>query len=183
MAALIKDVLNYSSLANHKNDATFTDVDLNEILENVKTDFELEIEQKKAVINADGLPAIKGILFQINQLFSNLISNALKFSERSPVIMIVARSLSKEDASKYPELNSENNYVELTFTDNGIGFDQKHADQIFTIFHRLHGKDTFSGTGIGLSLCKKIVQNHNGIIQAEGVEKKGATFTIILPGN
>lgn len=180
MTDLIISVLHYSRLS--KADEPFEEVDLNEIVENIKTDFELAIQEKNAVVNTDILPAVKGIPLQLNQLFYNLIGNALKFSEKAPVINISTRELSgKEVAEVVPDHEESSPYIELKIQDNGIGFEQHFAEQIFTIFQRLHSKQDYSGTGIGLALCKKIVENHNGAIRAESRPGEGATFYIYLP--
>ena len=180
MSMLINDVLNYSRLT--KTGEQFIDTDLNRILKQVLNDFELLIEQKQAVITHTELPVIKGIPLQLNQLFSNLISNSLKFSENKPVISIRWRILSANEIErKYPRLNVENTYMELVFNDNGIGFEQQYAEQIFIIFQRLNNQRTYTGTGIGLALCKKIVEHHQGVITASSEKGEGATFTIILP--
>lgn len=179
MSTLINDVLNYSRLS--KTGEQFEKTDLNKILKDVLSDFELLIEQKQAVITHSDLPTIKSIPLQIHQLFGNLISNSLKFSEVNPQITITAQTLSTKEVQKYPQLIEDRAYVQLTFQDNGIGFEQQHADQIFIIFQRLNNLRTYSGTGIGLALCKKIVDHHNGIITAKSEPGQGATFTVILP--
>lgn len=179
MANLIKDVLNYSRLS--KSGASFENVDLNKIVENVKTDVELVIEEKKAIIQSDELPIINGISQQLHQLFYNLINNSLKFTRENPTITVSCRQLSEAEVKKLPELSNHIPYIKLSFKDNGIGFDQKYASQIFTIFKRLNSSNTFEGTGIGLALCKKIVDNHHGLIHAESEPGKGATFHVILP--
>lgn len=181
MTNLIKDVLNYSRLSDIDN--SFVDIDLNITLQNVKTDLELLIEQQQATISSQPLPVIKGIPSQLQQLFANLIGNSLKFCGNSPHISINASPLSKDEIALYPELDDDISYIKLVFTDNGIGFEQQFAERIFTIFQRLNERKVYAGTGIGLALCKKIAENHNGLISAEGKLNKGATFTIILPGS
>jgi PAS domain S-box-containing protein len=179
MSTLINDVLNYSRLT--KTGEQFVKTDLNKILKDVLSDYELLIEQKQAVITHSDLPIIKGIPLQLHQLFANLISNSLKFSEINPLITITAQVASPEEIHKHIRLNEEKTYIKLTFTDNGIGFEQQHADQIFIIFQRLNNQRFYSGTGIGLALCKKIVDHHDGIITAKSEPGEGATFTILLP--
>jgi PAS domain S-box-containing protein len=179
MSTLINDVLNYSRLS--KTGEQFIKTDLNKILFDVLSDFELLIEQKQAVISHSNLPVIKGIPLQLHQLFGNLISNSLKFSEINPKITITAQTLSPKEVQKYPRLLEDRAYIQLTFKDNGIGFEQLHADQIFIIFQRLNNQRTYSGTGIGLALCKKIVDHHDGIITTISEPGFGATFTVILP--
>jgi PAS domain S-box-containing protein len=181
MSTLIKDILNFSQLS--KTGESFKPVDLNTCIKTVITDFELTIQQKNAVIHVDSLPNLKAIPLQITQLFYNLISNSLKFtdSERSPVIEITSRILAHPEIPTSLDPNPEVDYCLIQVKDNGIGFDEKFVDQIFTIFQRLNTRQSFSGTGIGLALCKKIVLNHNGFITATSEENKGATFSIILP--
>ncbi|MDB5228932.1 MAG: sensor signal transduction histidine kinase [Bacteroidota bacterium] len=179
MSDLIKAVLNYSRLT--KTEDVFEEVDLNIIVEEIKSDFELLIREKKAKIKYKKLPVISGIPLQLSQLFSNLINNSIKFSSEAPQIEITSRILSTEEVKAIPELNFTQKYIELKFTDNGIGFEQQYANKIFAIFQRLHEKQAYMGTGIGLALCKKIVENHHGVITAKGELGKGAVFTVYLP--
>lgn len=178
MSVLITDLLNYSRVS--KSDENFVVLNLNRVLENILSDFEVLIKQKDAVINAGKLPVIKGIPIQINQLFYNLVSNALKFSAEKPVITITAEQVA---GTKLPErlvLNADKTYSVIRVKDNGIGFDQVYATQIFTIFQRLNNRAHYSGTGIGLAICKKIAENHGGHIEAESKPGEGAEFTVYL---
>ena len=153
------------------------------MLHNVELDFEVMINQKKASIKADHLPLIEAIPLQMNQLFYNLISNSLKFTTDDvlPVIEISCRRLSSLEVTQRPLLSEDKSYFELTFADNGIGFNQQYEHKIFEIFQRLNTRLEYEGTGIGLALCSKIVQNHNGQIHAESEEGKGARFYVIRP--
>ena len=180
MLSLIRDILGYSQLSKERQRAS--PIDLNHVLESIEDDFELLIHERKATITSDPLPVIEGIPVQINQLFANLISNGLKFvdKERPPAIHIHAERMSQA-AQTQLELRPELNYYKISFRDNGIGFNQKNARQIFDIFQRLHGKGEYEGTGIGLAMCKKIAQNHKGDIVAESEEGRGATFHVFLP--
>lgn len=180
MQGLIQDVLNFSRIS--KAEEAFENTDLDRILKTIETDFELIIREKGAVINHSALPTVKGIPLQLSQLFSNIIGNALKYNERKPEIQISSRKLTEVEIKNHERLNGHSSYFELKFADNGIGFEPKFKEQIFNVFQRLHGRQEYSGTGIGLALCKKIVENHNGIIYAEAEPEKGAVFTIILPG-
>ena len=177
MSALITDILKYSQLA--QLDKLFKPTDLNEVLESVKQDFDLIMEEKSVVIESTKLPVLDGIPMQLHQLFANLISNAIKFSREKPVINISYRKISNEKVAECPELPFENTYHQISFTDNGIGFEQQYADQAFKLFHRLHEKT--SGTGIGLALCKKIIENHKGYICVHSEPGQGATFTVFFP--
>jgi signal transduction histidine kinase len=178
MARLIKDVLNYSRLSTKA--ASFEPVDLNKVLASVLVDFELLIEERKAEIISSTLPTVNGLELQLHQLFANLVSNALKFSDTDPVLNISSRTLSGAEMKQFQFQHGYESFVEIRFQDKGVGFDQKYADQIFVIFQRLHGKET-SGTGIGLALCKKIVQNHHGLIRVESSPGNGTTFFVYLP--
>ncbi|WP_421825604.1 ATP-binding protein [Larkinella sp.] len=179
MAELIKSVLNYSRLSTNAD--PFVETDLNQILEDVETDFELLIQQKRATIQRDRLPVIEGIPMQLIQLFSNLMGNSLKFSVKDPRIVIASQAFRPTDLARERGLNPGFDYVHIQFTDNGIGFEQAYAERVFTIFQRLNHRKSYSGTGIGLALCRKIVENHGGIIRAESELDKGTTFHIYLP--
>lgn len=180
MENLIKDVLGFSQLSNTSK--KFEPVDLNDTVNDILNDFDLTIEQKKAVITTQSLPVIEAIPLQMSQLFGNLISNALKYSKPDvhPNINIIGKAASLDDENEFG-LHKSADYVKITVADNGIGFNQSHAEQIFNIFQRLHGKDEFAGTGIGLAMCRKIMQNHNGIITASSEEGAGAIFSIFIP--
>ena len=181
MSVLIRDVLNFSKITDTEN--PYVNTDLNNILDNVLKDFELLIQEKNVVISKENLPRIKAIPIQINQLFYNLLSNAIKFSKNNiqPVISITSKRLMADELKKYDDLKPSGNYYKITFKDNGIGFDNQFAEDLFLIFHRLNNSQEYSGTGIGLALCKKIVTNHHGKMYADGKEKEGASFYIILP--
>lgn len=180
MADLIQSVLHYSRLA--QPNELWASVDLNEIVESVLSDYELLISEKNALVEYHPLPVIPAIRSQLSQLFANLLGNSLKFSREKPEIRISWKPLAGEELQgRYPTADSSKVYVELQFSDNGIGFEQQYAEKIFAIFQRLHSKDEFAGTGIGLSLSKRIVENHNGYISAKSELGKGATFFIYLP--
>ncbi len=179
MSQLINAVLTYSRLSSAI--AEFEATDLNAILEQVLIDFELIIYEKDAEVEHEELPVIKAIPLQMSQLFSNLISNSLKYSSDKPVIKISAKEIRGYDIAQYKGDNIAEPFVELRFSDNGIGFEKQYSEQIFKLFQRLHGKTEYSGTGIGLSICKKIVDQHSGYISAESVPGQGATFIVQLP--
>jgi two-component system, chemotaxis family, CheB/CheR fusion protein len=182
MSGLIHDVLNFSMVLDA---SQFELVALNRVLQNVINDFDLLIEQKKASIKSDELPVIKGVPLQMNQLFYNLLGNALKFSapDRIPTIQISFRILSAGDVLKFPTLDTGLTYGEFVFSDNGIGLDERYSNQIFEIFQRLNSREHFEGTGIGLALCKRIVLNHKGEIYVLSKERLGTQFFILLPLN
>ncbi|MGA0558049.1 PAS domain-containing sensor histidine kinase [Larkinella sp. VNQ87] len=179
MSTLIREVLNYSRLT--MQEERFVPVDLNAILQAVLVDLELLVEQKGAEIQAETLPTIDGVPLQLGQLFYNLISNSLKFTEKRPMIRISARILTPGDLAGFAGLKPTQTYVELRFEDNGIGFEPHFAQQIFVIFQRLNTSKRYGGTGIGLALCKKIVDNHQGQILAQSEPGQGAVFLVQLP--
>ena len=180
MSTLIRDILGFSSL---KREQDFKETDLNPILENVLQDLDLLIQQKQAVIRRDTLPIMDAISLQINQLFYNLLNNALKFSVEGmpPVININCRILTDDELGIYEISSGQSPYCEIVISDNGMGFKQEYSEQIFGLFKRLNNKVEFPGSGIGLSLCRKVVANHNGKIFAKSNETEGASFHVILP--
>jgi len=185
MSLLINDVLNFSRIVHIEN--MFVKTDLNQILSNTLKDFDLLILEKDASVRVENLPVVEAIPSQINQLFYNLVGNALKFAKigKPASITISSRILPSEEAendfnSRF-NLDKQLSYSEISFKDNGIGFEQQFAEQIFSIFERLNNQEQYSGTGIGLALCQKIVQQHHGGIRAEAKENDGAIFYILLP--
>ena len=150
------------------------------VVESVKSEFEETIQEKNAVIEIHDLCTVNVIPFQFHQMMTNLIGNALKFSDpqRQPHILIKSELVM---APKIQGVVLEKGYCHLTVADNGVGFEQKYNDKIFEMFQRLYGQDEFPGTGIGLSIVKKIVENHGGIISATGRLNEGATFDIYIP--
>ena len=183
MKTLINDLLAYSYLNN--DNELFVTTDLNKIVKDILIDFELLIVQKNVEVTCGMLPVLPAIPLQMNQLFCNLLSNALKFlrTDNLPRIEIAGKDLLKADLENYPLLDKELSWCEIIVTDNGIGFDQKYDKQIFTIFQRLHTTEVYQGTGIGLAISHKIVENHGGIIFVESTLNNGASFHIILPKN
>lgn len=180
MRALIDDLLTYSRANNAER--KFETVDVNKILGDVLGDLDTRIEDKKAVIECNSLPVMDVIPFQFHQLLFNLLMNALKFTkpDRTPYILIRSAIIPVERVPGLQRPLAEN-YYHISVADNGIGFLPEHADRIFEVFQRLHGREEYKGTGIGLAICKKIVENHNGIIRAQGKPNEGATFHIYIP--
>ncbi|MDX2003586.1 MAG: ATP-binding protein [Chitinophagales bacterium] len=176
MQKLIEDLLNYSRLSKNKDD--FEPTDMNTLVNEVVSDLEISIQQKQASIHTDSIPEIEVIPSQMRQLFTNLLSNALKFTDANvqPIISIQASEILYDTG-----LGSSQKCCKLVIKDNGIGFDEKFSDKIFILFQRLHGRSEYEGTGIGLALVKKIIDNHHGTIVANSTLGKGTTFTIILP--
>ena len=179
MRTLIEDLLQFSRTT--KAEKSFEITDFNLLLENVKLELNQIIETKNAIIWSNDLPTLKVIPIQIQQLFINIIGNSLKYSKENspPIIKISASKIKANSDESLPRNN--HNYYKITFEDNGIGFEQEYATKIFTLFSRLHNKNNYEGTGIGLAICKKIVENHNGFIFAKGVVNEGSTFSIYLP--
>ncbi|MBN9384396.1 MAG: PAS domain S-box protein [Chitinophagaceae bacterium] len=179
MSRLIKDVLEYSRLS--RGGSSVALVDLNEIIRGVLIEFDLWIAEKNAVISLDVLPSISGSAAQVSQLFSNLIGNSLKFCPGQPYISVKVSNAAEEELPHLLQSKKNICFVRIDVQDNGIGFEAEHADRIFNIFQRLNSHDTYSGSGIGLALCKKIVESHGGAITATGEPGKGATFHVYLP--
>ena len=182
MQQLIHDLLAYSRTKT--SDRQFEVVDLTTVLTDIKEDLKDEFKQNNVIIETDDSCGIKVkvIPFQFRQLLYNLISNSIKFakSNETPVVKLFCK------ITEASELNSEKlipnmTYYHLSISDNGIGFKSDYKEKIFEIFQRLHGREEYSGTGIGLAIVKKIVDNHGGIITAEGELNVGATFNIYLP--
>lgn len=163
---LIDDLLEFSMVGNNQDD--LKTIDLNEVIEEIKKLLFLEIEEKKAKIIYSNLPKIKGSEIAIKQLFQNLISNAIKYQSKNnePIITITGKN--------------KNTYWEFSVCDNGIGINKDYIDSIFTIFKRLHRKEEYPGTGIGLAICKKIVKQHHGEIWVESIEGKGSCFNFTI---
>lgn len=176
MSTLIQGILKYSQLSSAEQ--IRETVDLNHILQEIKEDYELKMCEKQVKLHIDTLPVVNAIRTQMTQLFANLISNSIKFCSKEPRITISVSGVQPEELTEHQRANMEMAYTKITVTDNGKGFDQQYADEIFKIFKRLTNN---SGTGIGLALCKKIVENHCGTIQAQSTPGAGTIFTIILP--
>src|SRR5690554_5571789 len=185
MQELIEDLLSYSRISRQFDISE--KIDLQDVVETVLGDLEIAIKESNANIQIESLPnSILADAIQMRQLFQNLISNAIKFKkpEVDPVITIKSE-LVKAETLPFDELAIDHSqmYWKITVADNGIGFDEKYTDKIFAVFQRLHGRSTYEGTGIGLSICKKICENHKGGITAESSEGNGATFIVFLPIN
>ena len=179
MRVLIDDLLQFSRT--NKAEKVFEKTDLNSLLENAKQELGQLIEDKNAIVENTELPMLNVIPFQIQQLFINLIGNSLKYSRENvtPLIKIKSSLIVAKDEELLPK--TKDKFYKISVEDNGIGFEQEYANKIFILFNRLHNKNQFDGTGIGLAICKKIVENHKGYIFAEGHSNEGSTFTIYLP--
>lgn len=182
MRTLIDDLLSFSR---SNDDITkYERIDFNEVIDQVLEDMAPTIEEADAVITVENLPMAEAIFFQMKQVFSNLITNAIKFSKKDsrPEIFISASEVS-EDKVQEMNLNQNKRYFEFLINDNGIGFPKGMENKIFEVFQRLHARHEYEGTGIGLAIVKKVIHNHSGLVHAESKEGEGATFTIILPSN
>ncbi len=180
MQKLIEDFLSFSQT--FSSTQTVESIDLNQMIDEIKVELSARIEDKKAVIVAMDLPKISAIPFQVKQLLTNLLSNSLKYTtpEVAPLVNISSKIINSSEVILQGVPNGRK-YLEISVADNGIGFEEKYSSKIFELFQRLHSKDTYSGTGIGLALCKKIVENMNGHITAKSQPGKGSVFNIYLP--
>ncbi|MFW8591608.1 sensor histidine kinase [Glaciecola sp. 2405UD65-10] len=178
MSVLISDLLEFSRVTTRGKD--FQEVDLNLIVANCVEDLNVLIEETKVSLDIAPLPTITADPTQMQQLLFNLLANAIKFSKKevNPIVHISVQNVSQPDSV---EVEGLDDWQCISITDNGIGFEQEYAEKIFAPFQRLHSRDSFKGTGIGLAICRRIVERHNGIIKAEGKVDEGATFTVSLP--
>ncbi len=177
---LIDSLMEFSQIT--RSESRLGEINLESVLKEVLEDLELKIEEAHATIHTGNLPTLLVSPVQIKQLFSNILLNAIKFRKNgvAPEIDIQGQPLSKAEIGSL-HLNPAHNYYSITIRDNGIGFEKAYEERIFQMFSRLHGKSEYPGMGIGLALCRKIVDFHEGIIFASGVPGEGAVFTIILP--
>lgn len=179
MQKLIEGVLSYSAINAQVQNET---VNLETILQEAISNLEYKIIETSAVIKSDGLPEAKVIPLQMQQLFQNLLANALKFSRKLiPPLITITHSFVPAEEIKEKKLKAAKQYLQIRVTDNGIGFDNNAAEKIFGLFQRLHNRTDFEGSGIGLAICKRIVENHGGAISATSEQGKGAILTILIP--
>ncbi|MEI9918092.1 MAG: PAS domain-containing protein [Bacteroidota bacterium] len=179
MQQMVDDLL---SLAQVSADQSFRKISLQTLLTDVLQTFDQKIEETNARVISNGLPEAVVVPSQFRQLFQNLVSNSLKFRKaEAPAELVITHHYLTAQATAQFSLQPAERYLQLTFSDNGIGFDNKFLPKIFSIFQRLHPRNKYEGTGIGLSICKKIVENHGGVIFANGTVNEGATFTVIVP--
>lgn len=178
MSALVRDVLTFSRLSAIPE---FSKVNLNQVVDEVRADLSLLIAETGATVSSTELPDVMGIQRQLGQLLTNLISNSLKFVRGRPEVHITCRVVPKDEVAALPTLQPGQEYVQIMVQDNGIGFEQRYADQIFNIFQRLNPREAYPGNGVGLALCKKIAENHNGAISAKSTPGKGTVVYVTLP--
>ena len=180
MQNLIEDLLSFSQ--NNLKSQNAEPVNLNAMIEEVTSSFIVNIEEKQVQITVEQLPMVRVVAFQFLQLFINLFSNAVKYQQQNiPPQITITSSIIHGSNINIKGVFPDKNYLLIAITDNGIGFEQKYAEKIFDLFTRLHNKDSYSGTGIGLATCKKIIHNHDGFIKAESIVGKGSSFFIYLP--
>lgn len=182
MQALIHDLLAFSRVSS--TERKFNNIDLHKILEEVKADFRESLEAKHTKITLDGDCKVHIIPFLFRQVLHNLISNSLKFSKPDIDLQInISCHRILSNTIKALKLSPNKEYMHLSFSDNGIGFENEFREKVFEVFQKLHSKDEYPGTGIGLAIVKKIVENHNGLITARSEPQIGTTFDIYLPTN
>jgi len=183
MQTLIDDLLTFSRVTRNKE--SYIKTNLNEVISQIINDLEINIEQSSSKIRIDKLPVVYAMPSQMRQLFQNLLSNALKFTKpgTAPKVDISCDSFYGREIKNEVKLIPNAKYFRITIADNGIGFNEKFTDKIFTIFQRLHPRSEYEGTGIGLAVCKKIVENHHGIISVKSEPEKGSKFIVTLPQN
>jgi PAS domain S-box-containing protein len=180
MQNLIEALLDYSRT--NGSETIFAKTDLNKLAEEVKNNLSEVLEEKKATLEISSLPTLLVIPIQFNQLFSNLITNAVKYTKPgiAPIVKISAEIVSAKDTGTNNGMHDDE-FWRISVKDNGIGFDQQYENKIFELFQRLHPRSEYEGTGVGLSICKKIVQNHHGFMNAIGNSGNGSIFNVYLP--
>jgi len=180
MRQLINGLLEFSRIT--QSAGQYEEVNLNTIMQEVMSDLELKIEETNTLIRCDVLPTVEAVRTQMKQLFQNLVSNAIKFQKPDvpPVIKIELMQPGEGELQRY-DLQPQKAYYKIVVSDNGIGFENEYATRIFQVFQRLHGKSEYPGSGIGLAICKKILEYHQGVIYAEGTPEEGSRFVFLLP--
>lgn len=180
MQNLIQDLIAYSRT--NDQEIKYEIVDLLEIIEDTKETLTEELEQSDVTFELNNLGKVKVVLVQFRQVVLNLISNSIKFAKKDqPVHIKISCESIKGKETGIEALNVDQNYNHIQYCDNGIGFDQQYSKKIFEVFQRLHNKEAYTGTGIGLAIVKRIIENHEGVILATGQLNKGATFDIYIP--
>ena len=180
MTKLIQDLLMYSRASG--TEKVFEKTDLNAMVADIVSEFAETLDEKGGTVTVAQLPTINAIPFQVRQLFTNLISNAIKFAKSGmPPVITIASEVIKGNAIDNPNAFGRKKYLHIAVSDNGIGFSQEYANRIFEVFQRLHGKTEYEGTGIGLAICQKIAENHEAIISAASKPGEGATFNVYFP--
>jgi two-component system CheB/CheR fusion protein len=179
MKSIINNIMSYSKLS--ADDLTYEKTDVNNVIDEILDDLEVAINEKKATFVVDRFPVLEVIPGQLRQVFQNIVGNALKFSRKDVPPKITINAERVGSLSFTAPADPEGEYCRIKVRDNGIGFNNRFAENIFKLFHRLHSKDNYEGTGIGLAIAKKIIEKHGGMITAEGRENEGSVFTMVLP--
>ncbi|MFB9296860.1 ATP-binding protein [Persicitalea jodogahamensis] len=182
MSTLIKDLLAYSQISTRQQ--SYGEVALNTVVAEALNNLEWQIQERQARIMLSDLPVINGDASQLRQLFQNLLSNAVKFTPdgTTPQVVVNCDICDRTELPEEISPNSQSNqFCKISISDKGVGFDTRYLDRIFQVFQRLHGKNEFPGTGVGLAICQRVVENHGGGITASSVHNQGATFTVYLP--
>jgi light-regulated signal transduction histidine kinase (bacteriophytochrome) len=182
MSTLIRDLLSFSRIATHRDKSEA--IKLTDVIDEVVSNLDVSIQETKARVVVESLPTVMGDASQLKMLFQNLLSNALKFHTPNSVPIVRVNSATIQTVDLPPSvkpMTSVPAYSCIRVSDNGIGFDEKYLDRIFEVFQRLHGRNEFVGTGIGLAICEKVVTNHGGAITAISQPGQGATFSVYLP--
>ncbi len=182
MGKLINDLLEYSQASSTDSDPVV--VHVRDLINEVLFDLETTIQQKKATIIVGNMPVVKADPVMLRQMFQNLVGNALKYQQQDTAPKIVIRSsnvMGLEMGKRTKSADHHKQFHLIEVEDNGVGFEQEHAERIFQIFQRLHGRSQYPGTGVGLAIVQKVVENHNGYIWADSAPGKGATFSVLLP--
>ena len=179
MSALIHDLLNYARLSTEKE--TMRTVKLDLVILEALADLDLRIQEARPTIQIDPLPVVTGSATQLRQVFQNLLSNALKFQPPGNSPMVAVRCQPADPALLPADLPGDKAYWQIEVQDNGIGFNQQYADRIFEVFQRLHGKNKYTGTGVGLAICRRVAETHGGGISVTSEPGKGSTFSVFLP--
>lgn len=179
ISMLIRDVLAYSRISTHRE--PFQSVALGQLLVDICYELKGTLQETGGQIEVDKLPVVEGDRNQLHHLFMNLLTNALKFQPSHQLARIQVTCQTVSGSGEFAELEANRDYYEITLTDNGIGFDNKYIDRMFQVFQRLHGRQQYSGTGMGLAICKRVIENHRGAIMASSTPGQGATFRVYLP--
>jgi light-regulated signal transduction histidine kinase (bacteriophytochrome) len=181
MQLLIEDLLSFSRVS--RDGGEFEYLNSRAILMEALEDIDIQIKQEGADVRIGSMPGFHGDKLQIKRLFQNLVGNAVKFHkpDKKPIIDVSGKLVDKSEVQDETPLLTGTQFVRFSIKDNGIGFDEKYADRIFNIFQRLNGRTAYEGTGIGLAICRKIVENHRGYITAKSIEDVGSEFIVIFP--
>ncbi|MBO0934067.1 sensor histidine kinase [Fibrella aquatilis] len=179
MSALIHDLLNYARLSTDKEALRTVKLDL--VMQEALADLDLRIQETRPTIQIDPMPVVTGSATQLRQLFQNLLSNALKFQAPNNPPMVAVRCQPANPDHLPDDLPRDKAYWQIEVQDNGIGFSQQYADRIFEVFQRLHGKNKYTGTGVGLAICRRVTETHGGGISVMSEPGKGSTFSVYLP--